>query len=226
MSWILHLETSTKVCSVALSQDGRMKQLKEITDDQYSHGEQLTLLIEAALQESAIVPGDLAAVSVASGPGSYTGLRIGVSTAKGLCYALGIPLIAIDSLTSMLSPAREKHPGKTLCPMIDARRMEVYATLFAADDTVLKPLSADVLDETSYAAFEPFVFFGDGAPKVAELWNSREVTLDPDLRCTAAGQVTLAYEKLQQGLTEDVAYFEPFYLKEFQGTAKKQDTEK
>ncbi|MBI3238742.1 MAG: tRNA (adenosine(37)-N6)-threonylcarbamoyltransferase complex dimerization subunit type 1 TsaB [Flavobacteriia bacterium] len=221
MSWILHLETATKVCSVALSLNGKLHQLEEIADDQYAHGEQLTLLIEKVLKQASIAPRDVAAVSVSSGPGSYTGLRIGVSTAKGLCYALGIPLIAIDSLSALANLAREKYPQQTLCPMIDARRMEVYATIFAADGSVLKPMSADVLDENSYSAFEPFVFFGDGAPKMAEIWKDRNVICDLALRCSASGQVVLAYEKFTRNEVEDVAYFEPLYLKEFAGTIKK-----
>jgi tRNA threonylcarbamoyladenosine biosynthesis protein TsaB len=221
MSWILHLETATKVCSVALSLNGKLHQLEEIADDQYAHGEQLTLLIEKVLKQASITPRDLVAVSVSSGPGSYTGLRIGVSTAKGLCYALGIPLIAVDSLSALANPAREKYPQQTLCSMIDARRMEVYSTIFAADGTVLKSMSADVLDENSYAAFEPFVFFGDGAPKMADLWKDRTSICDPELRCSAAGQVALAYEKFTRNEVEDVAYFEPLYLKEFVGTIKK-----
>ncbi|MES2558021.1 MAG: tRNA (adenosine(37)-N6)-threonylcarbamoyltransferase complex dimerization subunit type 1 TsaB [Bacteroidota bacterium] len=222
MSWILHLETATKVCSVALSLNGELRQLEEIADDQYAHGEQLTLLIEKALKSAAIAPRDLAAVSVSSGPGSYTGLRIGVSTAKGLCYALGIPLIAIDSLSAMAALAREKYSGQTLCPMIDARRMEVYSTIFATDGTVVKSMSADVLDETSYTAFEPFVFFGDGAPKMADLWKAKNAIFDAELRCSASGQTAMAFEKFNQKEFEDVAYFEPLYLKEFVGTVKKQ----
>jgi tRNA threonylcarbamoyladenosine biosynthesis protein TsaB len=218
---ILHLETSTKVCSVALSQDGQLKSVKEIADDQYAHGEQLTLLIDAALNAQELTPRDLSAVSVAAGPGSYTGLRIGVSTAKGLCYALGIPLIAIDSLTAMAYPATEKHPGKTLCPVIDARRMEVYSTIFSPSLEILKPLSADILDPQSYADLEPFVFFGDGAAKAVELWKDRDVQFDAEMRCTAAGQVKPAYEKFIAQAFEDVAYFEPLYLKEFQAGVKK-----
>lgn len=221
MNWILHLETSTKVCSVALSYDGELKQLHEIKDDQYSHGEQLTLLIEKALKGAEILPQQLSAVSVASGPGSYTGLRIGVSTAKGLCYALGIPLIAIDSLTALAKLGHDKHSGKRLCPMIDARRMEVYSTIFDENHQVIKPLSADVLNEQSYSDMEPFVFFGDGAGKMVSVWEGRPLLFDGDLYCSAAGQVRIALEKLQKGETEDVAYFEPLYLKEFFTTAKK-----
>ncbi|ASS47720.1 MAG: tRNA (adenosine(37)-N6)-threonylcarbamoyltransferase complex dimerization subunit type 1 TsaB [Candidatus Fluviicola riflensis] len=222
MSWILHLETATKVCSVALSSNGELRQLEEIADDQYAHGEQLTLLIEKVLKNAAITPRDLAAVSVSSGPGSYTGLRIGVSTAKGLCYALGIPLIAIDSLSSMAALAHEKYLQQTLCPMIDARRMEVYCTIFATDGSVLKPMSADVLNENSYTDFEPFVFFGDGAPKMADLWKAKNAIFDSGLRCSASGQTTMAFEKFNKNEFEDVAYFEPLYLKEFVGTVKKQ----
>lgn len=222
---ILHLETSTKVCSVALSENGVLKALHEVYDDQYAHGEQLTLLVEAALKECALSPKDLSAVSIASGPGSYTGLRIGVSTAKGFCYALGIPLIAIDALTSLAAVAREIYPIQALCPMIDARRMEVYSTIFGPDGTILKPLSADILDENSYSEYGSFVFFGDGAPKMAELWKDRVgLVFDGELRCSASGQVELAWEKLQKGAVEDVAYFEPLYLKEFQGTVPKRSS--
>jgi tRNA threonylcarbamoyladenosine biosynthesis protein TsaB len=221
MSWILHLETSTKVCSVALSKDGELQHLREIADDQYAHGEQLTILIEYVLKDAGIMAPVLSAVSVASGPGSYTGLRIGVSTAKGLCYALNIPLIAVDTLTSLAFSGREKHPEKTLCPMIDARRMEVYATIFSKNLEVLKPLGADVLDENSYRHFEPFVCYGDGAEKMQEFWKNREVMFDNELRSSAAGQVKPAFEKFLTNTFEDVAYFEPLYLKEFQGAKPK-----
>lgn len=221
MTWILHLETATKVCSVALARNGELVALRELSDDGYSHGEQLTLLIEAVLAEAAIHPADLSAVSVSSGPGSYTGLRIGVSTAKGLCYALKIPLISVDSLISMAIAGQKKHAGKTLCPMIDARRMEVYSAIYNHDLTAKKRLSADVLDDSSYSGYEPFVFFGDGAAKVAESWKNRNVLYDSALQPSATGQIALAFEKLSRNETEDVAYFEPFYLKEFAGTKPK-----
>ncbi len=221
MTLILHLETATKVCSAALSFDGQLLALREINDDEYAHGERLTLLIQELLNETGYQPSDLSAVSVASGPGSYTGLRIGVSTAKGLCYALKIPLLSVDALLSMAYVAREKHPGKSLCPMIDARRMEVYAAIYDAGLTVKKPLSADILDESSYADFEPFVFFGDGAAKIAESWKDRNMEYDPTIFPSAAGQVKPVYEKFLKGETEDVAYFEPLYLKEFVGTTPK-----
>ena len=219
MSWILHLETSTKVCSVALSSEGKLYCLEEIADDQYAHGEQLTLLIDKVAKQSGIELSQLSAVSVASGPGSYTGLRIGLSTAKGLCYALGIPLVLIDSLSALAACAFDKYPGKNYCPMIDARRMEVYTTIFASNREVLQPMSAVVLDEHSFAEYEPFVFFGDGAAKMQELWKDRNCIVDETLLSSAAGQVQLAYEQFTKGEFADLAYSEPIYLKDFGGKA-------
>ena len=221
MSFILHLETATKVCSVALSHQGKLIALREISDDSYGHGEQLTLLIEAVLKDGTIAASDLDAVSVSAGPGSYTGLRIGISTAKGMCYALKIPLLSIDALLSMAVLGQQKYPGKTLCPMIDARRMEVYSAIYSSDLSVKKRLSADVLDDSSYSDYEPFVFYGDGAVKIAESWQGRNVLIDTELQPSAAGQITLTYEKFLRNEVEDVAYFEPYYLKEFVGTKPK-----
>jgi tRNA threonylcarbamoyladenosine biosynthesis protein TsaB len=214
-TYILHLETATKVCSVALSLNGQIKQLKEIQEAGFSHGENLTLLIENALKSEGIVANQLSAVSIASGPGSYTGLRIGVSTAKGLCYALSIPLIAVDALVSIQQNGLEKYPNQNIIPMIDARRMEVFAAAYDSKGTILKPISADVLDENSYAEFEPFVACGDGAEKLKDLWKDRNVIFATEILSSAKGQVKLAYQKFEQKAFEDVAYFEPFYLKDF-----------
>ena len=221
MAYILHLETATKVCSVALSNDGKLIQQKEIEEDGYSHGENLTLFIEAVVQAAGITMKNLSAVSVASGPGSYTGLRIGVATAKGICYALKIPLIAVDALTSLCEIAREQHPGKTLCAMIDARRMEVYSMIQSPENDLLKPTSADILDETSYQEFSPFVYFGDGAPKLQDVWTDYDRVADVEIKCSARGQVALAHDAFQNNNFEDVAYFEPFYLKDFIAGVKK-----
>lgn len=217
MSWILHLETSTKVCSVALSSEGILRFTEEIADDQYAHGEQLTRLIEKVVHLAGIGMKQLDAVSVASGPGSYTGLRIGISTAKGLCYALGIPLILIDSLTALAERAAEQFPNKQIVPMIDARRMEVYTTVFAPNCEVLLPMRAMVLDEHSLSEFEPFVYFGDGAAKLQELWKQRDCVFDATLLSSAAGQVRLAFEKFNNKDFADLAYCEPIYLKDFGG---------
>ncbi len=213
--YILHLETATKACSVALSTNGELVSLKETTEDGYSHGENLNLFIEDVLAQANISIKDLAAVSVASGPGSYTGLRIGAATAKSLCYSLDIPLIAIDALTSLSEIAALKHPNSNLCSLIDARRMEVY-NLFLNDKLEpLKEITADIIDETSYEEFMPFVYFGDGAQKLEEIWNGRDCTIDPTIKSSATGQVRLAHSKFEQKQFEDVAYWEPFYLKDF-----------
>ena len=214
-TYILHLETATKVCSVALSLNGQLKQLKEIEEAGFTHGENLTLLIEDALKSEGITANQLSAVSIASGPGSYTGLRIGVSTAKGFCYALSIPLIAVDALISIQQNAIEKYPNQNIIPMIDARRMEVFAAVYNSRGEILKPISADILDENSYTEFEPFVACGDGAEKLKDLWTGRAIIFATEILSSAKGQVKLAYHKFEQKAFEDVAYFEPFYLKDF-----------
>jgi tRNA threonylcarbamoyladenosine biosynthesis protein TsaB len=212
MATLLHLETSTKVCSVALSKDGELLAIEESEEAGYSHGENLTVFIERVLEKAHISMKELNGVSVASGPGSYTGLRIGVSTAKGLCYSLKIPLIAIDSLTAL---AALDESNQTKCAVIDARRMEVYNCFFDAQGNKLKEISADIIDENSYREFEPFTYFGDGAAKLEEVWKDRDCTINTEIKSSAKGQVKLAYQKFQQSDFEDVAYFEPFYLKDF-----------
>lgn len=212
MSYILHLETSTKVCSVALSKNGELCALKEVEEDGYAHGEKLTIFIEEVLLEAGIGITELAAVSVASGPGSYTGLRIGVATAKGLCYALGIPLIATDSLTA-LAALVETDVNK--CAVIDARRMEVYNCFYDANGKPLKEISADIIDADSYREFEPFVYFGDGAAKLQDAFVGRNCSIEALIKSSARGQIAISYQKFLTSDFVDVAYFEPFYLKDF-----------
>ena len=219
--WILHLETSTKVCSVAISENGVLKELTEVANEEFSHAENLTLFVEDVLRKAGIVLTKLSAVSISSGPGSYTGLRIGVSTAKGFCYALNIPLIAVDSLFSLASIAADKYSGLNLCAVIDARRMEVYNRIYSDELNTLKEISADIIDETSYASFEPMVCFGDGHMKLKDVWQGRNVLFDEQICSSARGQVKEAYNRFMNGQVEDVAYFEPFYLKDFVGTKPK-----
>jgi tRNA threonylcarbamoyladenosine biosynthesis protein TsaB len=221
MTYILHIETTTKVCSVVLSKDGEILVVKELQEEGYSHGENLTLFIQEALSEGGISASALDAVSVASGPGSYTGLRIGAATAKGLCYALQIPLIAIDSLTALIEQAREIHNELNLCALIDARRMEVYNLFVNSEGRKLKEISADIIDSESYKEWEPFVYFGDGAEKLMESWAGRNCMIDPSILSSAKGQVRIAHKKYQDNLFEDVAYWEPFYLKDFVAGKKK-----
>lgn len=215
MMRILHLETSTKACSVALSENGQLIALKETLTDDFSHSENLTNYIQEVLESQQLSTIDLSAISVASGPGSYTGLRIGVSTAKGLCYALGIPLIAVDSLLSLATLAKTKHQGVNLCMAIDARRMEIFSGIYSSDTTLLKPISADIVDELSYTEYEPFLVAGDSNEKLKQLWAHRNITFDDEIHCSAAGQINEATRKFHAGEVEDVAYFEPFYLKDF-----------
>jgi len=215
MSYILHIETATKACSIALSKNGDLIALEEINDGEYSHGENITLLIQKAIEKSGIEMNDLNAISVSSGPGSYTGLRIGVSTAKGICYALSIPLIAIDSLQALAQIGFEKYPNQTICPVIDARRMEVYNAIYNSNGELIKPISADIIDEHSYTEFEPFIYLGDGAEKLQEIWSNRNCKADLTIFSSAKGQVKPASEKFLKQQFEDVAYFEPFYLKDF-----------
>jgi len=220
MSYILHIETSTKSCSVALSKDGKLIGCKETNDSEFAHGEQLTLYIQEVISLAKIDVNAIDAVSVTSGPGSYTGLRIGVSTAKGICFALNIPLIAIDSLANLAQLAKQTHTNVNLCAMIDARRMEVYNAIYDTDLKSLKPISADILDENSYREYEPFVFFGDGAQKIQSLWSKRNAIFDATIFSSARGHVALAHSKFLNNDYEDVAYFEPFYLKDFVGGKK------
>ncbi len=215
MSFILHIETATKSCSVALSSNGKLLALKELNSLEYGHAERLTVFVQNVLDEAQIALKDLSAVSVSSGPGSYTGLRIGVSTAKGFCYALNIPLIAIDSLYSLAEQAFIIHPGKNLCAMIDARRMEVFSAIYNDSLQLIKPISADIIDEKSYSEFGSFVYFGDGAHKLEDSWGLRELEIDRSIFSSAIGQIKEANRKYVAQEFQDVAYFEPFYLKDF-----------
>lgn len=219
--YILHLETATKVCSVALSKNGQLRALKEIEEDGYSHGENLNLFIQNVCEQSQIKLKDLSAISLASGPGSYTGLRIGAATAKSLCYALEIPLIAIDALTCLKELAKEKYPNENLCALIDARRMEVYNAFYDKNGKQIKEISADIIDEDSYGEFTPFVCFGDGAEKLKEVWKEKDCVIDGTIKSSAKGQVAVAYRFFLDKEFKDAAYWEPFYLKNFIAGKKK-----
>ena len=213
--YILHIETATKVCSVALSLNGKLISCKESSSDEFIHGEQLTNYISEVVSSANIQLENIAAVSVSSGPGSYTGLRIGVSTAKGLCFGLSIPLIAVPSLSSLIYIAKERHPNTTICAMFDARRMEVFSLVVDENGVELVSVGPQVLDEYSMVDYEPFLAVGDGANKIKELWMERNVKFDDSIVPSAKGQVTLAYQKYSEQDFEDIAYFVPNYGKEF-----------
>lgn len=215
MALILHLETATRACSVALSEQGRLIAIKEVADESFVHGEQLTLFVQEVMNDSGKGLNELDAVSVSAGPGSYTGLRIGAATAKGLCYALGVPLIAIDSLHALAAIVREEYPDHSLCPMIDARRMEVYTCLLDPNYLELIPVDAVVVDEQTFSAYDSFLFFGDGAEKLTELWQNRSSKFLPGIQASAKGQCSIAYQHFLQKKFVDLAYWEPRYLKDF-----------
>ncbi len=211
---ILHIETATKVCSVALSSNGKL--IDHISDDHdnYTHAEKLTLFIKEIIERNNYTFEQLHAISVASGPGSYTGLRIGVSTAKGLCYALNTPLISVDALTSLTRQI--KNPEANICAVIDARRMEVFSLIVDQEMNILKPISADIITAETYLSYEPFILIGDGAQKLIDLWENRaSIKYDHSILSSATGQVKAAYSKYKISDFENLAYFEPFYLKDF-----------
>lgn len=216
MALILCLETATKNCSVALSKDGAFLAAKEFAGENYSQAELLHSFIQDVLDEAGVKFADLAAVAVSAGPGSYTGLRIGVAAAKGLCYALSIPLISVSTL-EVLATAKQLTSGYKV-PMLDARRMEVYTAVYDANNQIIEAVSAKILDEHSFENFsESLVMFGDGAAKCKELFAHRtNIAIDESLPYPSAkDMLALAHKRFTDGTFEDVAYFEPFYLKDF-----------
>ncbi|MGV3559833.1 tRNA (adenosine(37)-N6)-threonylcarbamoyltransferase complex dimerization subunit type 1 TsaB [Larkinella arboricola] len=226
MSLILSIDTSTTVCSVALHRDGTLAACYELFTEKSSSG-MLTTLIQHTVQHSGHQLSELDAIAVAKGPGSYTGLRIGVSTAKGLCFALDKPLLAINTLEAMVWQVNGFYPASyTLCPMLDARRMEVYCAVYNTEGHEIQPTSAQIIDEGSFADLltqQPVVFFGNGAAKCQAVLSHQpnaifsEQTVHPSAR-TVGQLAAVAYE---QGQFEDVANFEPYYLKDFVGTKPK-----
>lgn len=231
MSCILNIETSNSVCSVALSADGEVL-FEKSSFDGPSHAALLGVFVEEALVVLKGQGRKLDAVAVSSGPGSYTGLRIGVSVAKGLCFGFGIPLIGIHTLdilaASVCRGDSQNGPvcpvPKFYCPMLDARRMEVYAALY---DTSLNPIretGADIVEADTYAAYlekGTVCFFGNGASKCKSVITSPNALFLDDIHPLAVNMIPLAEQALAAGQVEDTAYFEPFYLKEFQATVAK-----
>jgi tRNA threonylcarbamoyladenosine biosynthesis protein TsaB len=248
MSIILSIETSTKACSAAIHQDGNLLSVSELYNEKSSSG-MLTTLIEHVAKTASLTLKEVDAIAVAKGPGSYTGLRIGVSTAKGLCFTLEKPLIAINTLEAMAyqlfavrhSAVRHsavRHSAVNyklgdsplsilLCPMLDARRMEVYCAVFNADTIeIIEPTQAKIIDETSFADLlenQQMIFFGDGAEKCQTTLgrNPNAVLLNQTIFPSAKSIGALANRAFEQQQFENVADFEPFYLKEFVGTTPK-----
>lgn len=224
MALILCIESATKNCSVALFTDGKLISKKEEVSLNYSHAEQLNVFIVEVLSSANISMQQLDVIAVSKGPGSYTGLRIGVSTAKGLCYSLGVPLIAIDTLQSMaFAMAQKNNDAALFCPMIDARRMEVFAAIFDNNSIEVRGVQADIVNEHTYAEFSEskILFFGDGAMKCKGVINNKKAKFIEGVFPSAINMGKLAFDKFSNNDFEDVAYFEPFYLKDFVAGKKK-----
>lgn len=225
MATILQIETATQVCSVALAIDGITVAAKEQAA-QNIHAANLTLFIAEVMETAQLTYADLDAIAVSKGPGSYTGLRIGVSTAKGLCFALDKPLIAIPTLTLMANGFLLKHPnyGGLICPMIDARRMEVFTAVYNNKLHEVETVHAKIVDEKSFVLEldrNYVTFIGDGAAKCMPVLDHQNAHFATANFNDAANMSKLAYEAFQSSNFEDVAYFEPFYLKDFVATTPK-----
>lgn len=216
MAYILNIETSTKNCSVSVAKDGQTIALNELNDGSYSHAEKLHEFIRITLEKASIDFTDLKAIAVSKGPGSYTGLRIGVSAAKGLCYALDLPLISVNTLESLAHSISIDNGIKI--PMLDARRMEVYSAVFNSNNEQLNDVAATIIDEQSFVEYiknNEVYLFGDGAEKCKSILNNDHFTFINDKFPSANEMSKLSFDKYKKNDIEDVAYFEPFYLKEF-----------
>lgn len=217
MSVILNIETSSKSCSVAISENGNVIACSESHDESFKHNEKLLSHISKALGDANLNPKELNAIAISEGPGSYTGLRIGVSTAKGLCYGLNIPLIAINTLQS-LACAIETKEATYICSMMDARRMEVYSALYDSEYNSVENTEAITVDHSfrqTYLEENKVYFVGDGVKKCRDLLAHPNAILDTDTMISAKGMSMLSYDKFMTCQFEDTAYFEPFYLKDF-----------
>ena len=224
MSLILCIETGTDICSVGIARDGELMSLRE-SDQGRDHAKQVAVIVDELLRETGVKPDELDAVAVGMGPGSYTGLRIGVSFAKGLCYGLNIPLLAVGSLEALTDVAIKDYEAgiiqvegwdeALLCPMVDARRMEVYTQIFNSRCEAQSEVSAEIITEESFSQWRAkgkLVIFGNGAAKCQEMLPD---AIYIDVAPSARGLTRIAHQLFEAGKTEDIAYFEPFYLKDF-----------
>jgi len=220
---ILCIETGTSTCSVALCENLKTLAIKESHETESNHSNSLALFIQEVLDLGGVTASELNAVAVSMGPGSYTGLRIGVSTAKGICYASKVPLIGINSLTVLakgvlLSDNRTLRDDFLICPTIDARRMEVYTALFNKRLEFIEETNAHILDSNSFSsplAKNKIVFVGNGALKASSVISHPNALFELNIKPSARFMIPLAQEMFEQKKIEDVAYFEPYYLKDF-----------
>ena len=226
MSIILNLETATTNCSVSLAENGTTIAIKEHDTPNYSHSEQLHLFIQEVLDKASLGFSDLDAIAVSKGPGSYTGLRIGVSAAKGLCFSLDIPLISIPTLESMACQAKTKEVDYII-PLLDARRMEVYAKVFNAKLKEVRETRAEIIDENSFAQFlkkGKVLLMGSRAEKCKDILVHPNFIVDVTAVPSANEMSGLSFMKFNSSDFEDLAYFEPYYLKDFILQVKKSST--
>lgn len=220
MTKILCIETATVNCSVAVFIDGELISIRESNTGGYSHSENLHVYIKEVLAESHLEMKDIDAAAVSRGPGSYTGLRIGVSAAKGLAYAVGVPLIAVDTLRLIALAGRDKMDASLYVPMIDARRMEVYTAVYDSDMCGVKEITASIVDEMTYDFLpddKTVCFLGDGMKKCREVIKHPHAVWCEDIYPSARYMWQEAFHRYENAMYEDVAYFEPFYLKDFVG---------
>lgn len=215
MTYILNIETATRNCSVSLALDGKTIAVKEIAEAGFSHAEKLHIFFDEILKENKLAFKNLSAIAVSQGPGSYTGLRIGVSAAKGLCFSLNIPLVAIDTLETL--SRKIKINNGVIIPMIDARRMECYTAIFDANYNKIREIKAEIIDENSFKEIaETIHFVGDGAMKCQEILSNSKFIYYEEIQFPSANEMAaLSFEKHKKSDFVDVAYFEPFYLKDF-----------
>jgi len=221
-TYILNIETATKNCSVSIAKNGEILVFKDINTGAYSHAEQLHPSIDLLLKQAELQFKDLNAVALGKGPGSFTGLRIGVSAAKGLCFSLNIPLISLDTL-NILAHSISIKKGY-IVPLLDARRMEVYTTVFSSDYKQLTDVEAKILEENSFKDFlekDTVYFVGDGVEKFKAICLHKNTYFVENVWPSAKEMGELSFEKYKKSDTEDVAYFEPFYLKDFLITKSK-----
>ncbi|MBO0331437.1 tRNA (adenosine(37)-N6)-threonylcarbamoyltransferase complex dimerization subunit type 1 TsaB [[Muricauda] lutisoli] len=217
MAIILNLETATTNCSVSISKDDKVVVLKENNAANYSHSEQLHVFIKEALEEASLLFSDLDAIAISKGPGSYTGLRIGVSAAKGLCFSLDLPLISIPTLQSMAHQV-QLEPGEMVIPVLDARRMEVYACVYNNDYQEIRETRAEVINEASFADYvsgHKVYVAGSGAEKCRGVLQHPNFVFNDSVVPSAKQMAPIAFQKFKSNQFEDVAYFEPYYLKDF-----------
>ncbi|SNR17517.1 tRNA (adenosine(37)-N6)-threonylcarbamoyltransferase complex dimerization subunit type 1 TsaB [Tenacibaculum jejuense] len=222
MALILNIETSTKNCSVCIANQGKVIYHKELHDINYSHAEKLHPFILDVVEKSGVSINDLDAVAVSKGPGSYTGLRIGVSAAKGLCFALNKPLISIGTLNALAHSIDVKEDAHII-PMLDARRMEVYSAVYTNENLEIREVKAEIIDENSFEEYtdKKVYLIGDGSEKCKEVLKHANFIFIEDKHPSSIQMAELSYIKYKKNDIEDVAYFEPFYLKDFMVTPQK-----